>query len=953
MSVVRRTRLSAAVRGALLFAALPAVVFAQQEEARQLDRIEVTGTRIKKAEIEGQTPVQVISREQIDRSGLTSIGDVLQQITASGSALNTKFNSSGNFGFPPDGGGVAAGATTVDLRHLGPKRVLVLVDGVRWVNESSGSGVGGVVDLNTIPLAIVERIEVLEDGASSLYGSDAIAGVINIITRRNYEGAGLSVQYGEYGKGDGETGSVDVSFGGVGDRYSFFLGASYTDQKRVASKDREQSSVPVPGTGVALGSSAIPAGRFIFRDPNTGAVLDLVPNPGVTNLVYNPAETGCVRTDSFHCFTAADRFNYAEYNLLVTPNRRKNLFGQVRFDLTESTTWYFKALYNNRFSINQAAAEPFFLGTAVPTNFWADNVVISASNPFNPFGFDLVAGPGGNFILGGRRPLEGGPRVFEQDVDTFYVATGLEGSFSAGDRLFFWDVNAVRSTSKANQTNFGSYNARRFSVALGPLAACQAEPGCVPLNIFGAGTITRAMLDYIQPVVRDFSDNKLSLLSANLSGDLFDLPAGAMSFAAGVEYREYKGSYRPDTLTVTGEYNGVPSLPTSGKYDVSEYFVELSIPLLADAAIAERIDLSLAGRYSDYSTSGGETTAKVGLRWQVNDQFLLRGTWAEGFRAPTIGELFGAASGFDAVLNDPCSAPIAGGLQANCAALGVPPGYVQPNPQISVVTGGNRNLEPETADSVSAGFVWSPAFGAGSAWSERLDVEFTWYRHKLEGGIQALDAQTQLNLCVQTLDPAFCGGITRNQLGAISNFSNFLTNFGRIDSRGWDFDVFWLLPQSDWGQFGLTWRNTWVDKYEAVGADGSVQPQTVGREVNNSGIPEWSSNLTAEWRLGSWFASWTARHKSDLWERCGNARTFPVCRDPANNVNRLGSTTFHDLQFGVNTGWWGNAKFTLGVNNVFQKEPPICLSCTLNGYDASNYDIPGGRFWYLRADFKL
>lgn len=953
------TRLGTAVRLALLAAALP-VVAAAQEEARTLDRIEVTGSRIKKAEIEGQTPVQVISREQIDRSGLTSIGDVLQQITGSGSSLNTKFNSSGNFGFPPDGGGVGAGANTVDLRHLGAKRVLVLVDGIRWVNESSASGVGGVVDLNTIPMAIVDRIEVLEDGASSIYGSDAIAGVVNIITRRSYEGASINVSYGEFGKGDGGTTTADLAFGGTGDRVSFFLGASFNEQKMVESRNRAQSSLPVPGTGLAGGSAAIPAGRFIFTNPNTGVTHDLVPNAGVTNPVYNPAETGCARTDDFHCFTVNDRFNFAQFNLLQTPSKRAGIFSQVRFDLTDSTTWYFKALYNNRKSLNRAAAEPFFLGRAAPTNFWADNVVISADNPFNPFGFDLDANS--NFALGGYRPLEGGPRRFFQDVNTFYVGSGLEGSFSMGSRLAFWDINFARSTNKADQTNYGSYNARRLSLGLGPQAACQATPGCVAVDVFGANSLTPAMLAWIQPVLRDSSRNTLSLWSANLSGDLFDLPAGALSYAAGYEYRKLKGAYRPDGLTIAGEYNGVPSLPTSGAYDVNEYFLEFSVPLLADLPGVQRLDLSLAARYSDYSTFGGETTSKVGLRWQVADSFLVRGTWAEGFRAPSIGELFGSASGFDAVLNDPCSLDAQGNRPANCTQLGVPAGYVQPNPQISVQTGGNRNLQPETSDSVSAGFVWSPGFASSTAWSDRFDVEFTWYRHKVEGGIQAINAQTQLNLCVATLNPTFCNGIRRNNLGAIDQFSNFLTNLGQIDTRGYDLDFFWTLPASDWGQFNVTWRNTFVDKYEAIGANGAREPQGVGIEVANSGIPEWSSNLSLGWTSGNLSASWTTRHMSDLSELCGaTAWTFDVCRDrrpisertALNSRNRLGSTTYHDLQVGYRTDWFGETRFTLGLNNAFGKEPPICLSCTLNGYDASNYDMPGSRFWYLRAEIKL
>jgi len=931
--------------------AAPVGVVLAQDDAKVLDRVEVTGSRIKRAEVEGQTPIQVITRVQIDQSGLSSVADILQQITGSGSALNTKFNSSGNFGFPPDGGGVGAGASTVDLRHLGSKRVLVLVDGIRWVHESSASGVGGVVDLNTIPLAIVDRIEVLEDGASSIYGSDAIAGVVNIITRRSIDDVQLRVSYGENEEGDGETGNAELTFGGSGERHSFVLSASMHETKEIFSRDREISSFPVPGTGVALGSSAIPAGRYIFRNPNTGVTHDLVPNR--VNPSYDPTQTGCVRTDGFRCFTNADRFNFAQFNLLQTPSKRKSVFGQARYELTDSTSWYIKTLYNNRESLNQAAAEPFFFGQLVPTNFWADNVRIPANHPFNPFGIELRAGPGGNFSLGGRRPLEGGPRRFFQDVDTFYVATGFEGAFDVGDRAFFWDLNLVSSESEADQTNFGSYNARRASIALGDPAICAANPGCTPLNIFGEGSITPAMLAYIQPVLRDTSDNSLRLASFNLSGDIAELPAGPLAFAAGYEYRKLKGAYRPDGLTIAGEYNGVVSLPTAGQYNVDEVFIEVNVPLLSDVAAAKQLDLSVATRYSDYSTFGGENTGKLGLRWQINDSFLVRGTFAEGFRAPNIGELFGAASGFDAVLNDPCSANAVGGRGSNCTALGVPAGYVQPNPQISVVTGGNNDLQPETSESFTTGFVWSPAFATDSGWSERMDIEFTYYDIEIEGGIQAIDAQTQLNLCVATLAPQFCDGINRNSTGAIDGFSNFLTNIGQVETSGYDLDLFWVLPAASLGQLSFNWRNTWVDDYRAVGANGAVQPQAVGIEVSNSAIPEWTSNLTSGWTYGDFNASWTLRHVSDLEEACGNAASFPVCRnDPRPGRNRLGSTTYHDLQLSWKAPLLEGTTLSAGINNAFEKDAPFCLSCTLNGYDASTYDLPG-RFWYLRADFRF
>ena len=952
--------LSVAICTGLLVAALPFTVQAQvAEPAKTLDSVQVTGSRIKRAEIEGQVPVQTITREAIERSGLTSIGDILQQITGSGSALNTKFNSSGNFGFPPDGSGVGAGSAQVDLRHLGAKRVLVLVDGIRWVNEASASGVGAATDLNTIPVAIVERIEVLEDGASAIYGSDAIAGVVNIITRRSFDGAQISARYGEYDQGDGETTGVDFAWGGSSDRANWFLGASMVNQEGINSKDRAQSAFPRPGGGIAFGSAFTPTGRFLFTDPNTGARLDITPNTGVTAPVYNPAQTGCVRTDGFHCFTSADRFNFSQFNLLLTPSKRVGLFGQFRYDLNENASWYFKALLNNRKSTNQAAPEPIQLGPA-SGNRYASRAVISRLNPFNPFGFDLIStGPGANIVFFGRRPVEGGPRVFEQEVETRYLGTGIEGSFELGARAYQWDVNIANSKNQAEQTNYGSYNIRRIVEALGTPASCAALTGCVPLNLFGGpGTITPAMLAWIQPVVRDQSENTLTLFSANLTGAVFDLPAGPLAFATGFEYRKYAGYYRPDPITVAGEYNGVPSLPTNGEYDVNEVFTEFSVPLLADAPFARKLDLSLAGRYSDYSTFGGEFTSKVGLRWQVVDELLFRATMAEGFRAPSIGELFGSASRFDAQLRDPClisttSAPPTGSA-ANCAALGVPVGAVQINSQISVATGGNAQLQPESADSVTAGLVWSPQFAQDSAYAKRLDFEVTYYKHEVAGAVQAIDAQTQLNLCVATLDPIYCGGITRAPTGAISQFNNFLTNIGIIETAGWDMDVTWVLPDSDWGKFSVAWQNTLVDSYTALGANGAVQPRTVGRELNDSAIPEWTSTAALGWRLGAWSVDWTTRHISELTELCPDAR-LPCSVPPAGTnlgSNRLGATTYHDLQLGWKTEWLGGLQLSAGATNLFAKAPPICLTCSLNGYDASTYDLMG-RSVYLRASVKF
>ncbi|RNF82883.1 TonB-dependent receptor [Montanilutibacter psychrotolerans] len=972
MKALRRQTLAKAIQLSLLLT-LPGLVAAQEatpatSDTKTLDTIQVTGTRIKKAEIESQTPVQTLSRADIEKTGLTSIGDIVQELTGSGSALNTKFNSSGNFGFSPNGDGVGAGSAQVDLRNLGPKRVLVLVDGMRWVNESSASGVGAATDLNTIPLALVERIEILEDGASSLYGSDAIAGVVNIITRRNFEGGQISLNLGEYGEGDGTLTGVDLGWGKNGENSNFFVGASYVEQKKIESRTREQSRFPIPGTGLTFGSSATPDGRFVITDPNTGQTLSLAPNAGDSDPTYDPSQTGCARTDSYHCFTTADRFAFSEFNLLLTPSKRMGVFGQFRYFFNDNLQGYVKALVNRRESTNQAAPEPIFLGADAGTgNPFADNITISALNPYNPFGFDLVSVDDPNtpqnettLVLLARRPVEGGPRRFEQKVDTQYIGAGIEGSFGNG---WSWDANISSSRNEAEQTNYGSYNIFNIALALGDPAICAATPGCVPLNLFGGrGSITPDMLAWIQPIVRDRSEQKLHQVTANISGDLFDMWAGPLSFAAGYEYRKYEGSYTPDPINYVGNppvnhYNGVPSLPTSGEYDVNEAYVEFNVPLMRDGAFGKSLDLSLAGRYSDYSTFGGQFTPKYGLRWQVADEFLLRATYAEGFRAPSIGELFGSASRADLQIDDPCLIGLDGspatGNAANCAALGVPVGAEQTNAQISVTTGGNPDLDPETAKSFTAGMVFSPGFANDVSWSDRLDLELTFYKHEIEGAVQAIDAQTQLNLCVQTLDPTYCNGITRSSVGGINSFNNRLVNLGTIRTDGWDADVFWTLPESSIGQFKVSWQNTFVTKYEAIGAAGQVQPRTVGVEVTDSAIPEWTSNTSIDWKHGPWTAGWTMRHISELEEQCGDAAAFPVCSNPAEGTNTLEAITYHDLQVGYKFDWLKGLQLTAGANNIFDKDPPICLSCSLNGYDASTYDIPGGRYFYVRADLRF
>ena len=349
------------------------------------------------------------------------------------------------------------------------------------------------------------------------------------------------------------------------------------------------------------------------------------------------------------------------------------------------------------------------------------------------------------------------------------------------------------------------------------------------------------------------------------------------------------------------------------------------------------------------------------MRWQINDDLTLRSTWAEGFRAPSIGELFGSPARFDASITDPCN-HATGQTAQNCIAQGVPnpANFEAANPQISTRTGGNSNLKPETSTSLTAGAVYSPGWASNTGWSQKLDFEATFWKYKVKNAIQAPDAQTQLDRCVATNSPTFCDGIVRSALtGDIISFANFLQNLGRIDTQGYDLGVNWVGPDFSFGRLGASLSTTYTDKYRAVATDsGLAEPLAVGIETADKGIPKWRTTLSVNWAVENWSASWTARYLSDMTEQCNADWTElgATCSNPlpdlSGGTNHIGATTFHDVRVNWKVPTSFDFTVSAGVNNVFAKDPPICVSCSLNGYDASNYDLPG-RYGYVSANIKF
>ena len=941
-SLRRRVMLGLSV--VALATALTAPAFAQQDTDGR-DTVVITGSRIRVDPLDQIAPITTVGAEEIDKTGLTSTADILQRLPIASGGLNQRNNNSGNFGNPPDGGGVGAGAAEIDLRYLGSRRVLVLVDGIRWVQGASASGVPGSVDLNTIPSSMIERIEVLQEGASPIYGSDAIAGVVNIITKKHQDGLEASAEIGGYEDGDGVTQEYNLSFGINSDRTNAVLGLSYLNQDGVLSADRPTTAFPTPNSSSCLAggcSSGTPLGRFIVTDPNTERSLDMTLRaalaPGVVP-AYNPANpTGAA--SPFKNFTTADRFNFQPFNYVATPSERLGLFATIEHEFADNLKFSGKATYVNRRSANQAAPLPLFVGPDAGNGNLLDQVTVDATNPYNPFGFDLEAG---TLTFIGRRLVEAGPRHYAQDVNTFNVTGTLSGDVNLLDRNWFWDANAVWSRNTAEQTFTGNVNAQRVQQALGPIAQCTGS--CVPLNLFGgAGTITPAQLAFIGFVQHDSSQQELRDFSANVTGDLFELPAGPLQVAFGLEHRQTKGSFQPDAIVAAGLSSDIPAQPAAGSIDVDEAYVEFNIPVLKDMAFAKELSFSVAGRTFDYSTSGSDSTIKAGAVYRPVDDVLLRASWGQGFRAPSIGELFGSASRFDQEVVDPCSNFLTQSttIRANCIARGVPANgsYTQLNPQIAVITSGNQNLTPESSESWNAGAVWSPEFLKDQTWTRGMTFEVNYADIDLKDAIQAQNGQALLDRCAQTLDLLACNTITRTVTGQVVGIANPLINIGGLKTKQADFTVTYGAPEMSIGAIDLQLTAAHLDEFtEFVPTSAGITP--ISREGTERGspdqaYPEWKTSFNVDWSLGPFGASVLARHVSAVTE-------------PG---NKLGATTYLDAQFRWTPEFMqDNATLTVGVLNLTDEDPPACFSCGLNNFDPTTYDPPG-RFGYVRVAIK-
>lgn len=915
--------------------------------------ITVTGSRIQRRDASSVGPLTTLTNQDIAFTAPTSVGDLLQALPSVGVSLNSNGTQ-----------GTSFGVSSINLRYLGSaegsgNRTLVLVDGHRFVNAVGGRGFRDFVDLNTIPLGIIDRIEVLKDGASAIYGADAIAGVVNIQTKRKLDGFEVSARLGVTDRGDNQNYSGYINWGAQTERLSVLLSASYNDTKPILTSDRALTvraltpltAPPASNTGLFI----LPrlGGNAYFGTPAAfaTAATAITPIPGS----FGSIGAGSAADNAFRVATLpADDFNPLTQGLYSTgPSERIGLFGRVGYEISDNLRARVEALYSYRKS------RQLFSPTTLDIR-GSNGFLIAADQQFNPFG-TANGVPAASALAFGADPSvpaasraafriqrftpEVGNRDNTQTIDTYRLAAGLEGKFDfAGEWTF--DAFASYSKNKAEFVSANGLNLENIYRGLQSPASCSAATGCVPLNLFGP--LTPAQADFIRFNGIDRQSTEQINAALNVSRSLFELPGGSLGLAAGYEFRRESAEDIPDPFGASlsnvlplgsgvrqAPTTAVTRSPTIGSYNVHEVYAEVNAPLLKDLPLIYSLDIDAAIRYSKYNTVGGKATTKFGVAYRPVEDLLLRGTYSQGFRAPSILELFQSSRAINFQGVDPCNGGGAGKVGCN----GVPAAYNQAqfnNGLIKGVTAGNQNLAPETADTYSLGLAFTPQFARG------FSLTVDWFEIKVKDAIGSNSATNILNSCANT--GIFCDLVQRNSLGEVTRLTQSVVNLSRIEVSGIDATARYAFATGI-GRFEAAIDASYLDKFRTFipQPDGSIAiDDRAGKsDQPRSTFPRWKGQASLRYSSGAFDAGWKTRY-------IGKSADIP---NNAVNGGRLTDVFYHDVQIGY-TVPDTEFNFALGVDNLFDRQPPASAANNPINFDIYTYDIRG-RYLYARASIKM
>jgi iron complex outermembrane receptor protein len=884
--------LNRAITAALAFGSVAALsmapAFAQDDEdgdTAQMETVEVTGSRIKRTDAEGSVPVTVIDRQQLELSGDVSVADYLR---------NTTFNSFGSF--RPQSGSSAQSFAELSLRGLGGARTLILIDGRRApIAPQAGQG----QDLNSIPLAAVERIEILTDGASAIYGSDAIGGVVNIITRRDFSGVEMSWGMSDPSSEGGETEEGSVIFGAAGDRGNIIAGASYANRGIIFSRDSPYK---------ARGASSF-SNNFINATSAPGTLYGFVPGGFTGNPTNGSVVPGGCSDLGFYTngVTGAGRRCLYDFNLVAADEaeiRNSALFTRGNYEINEDWSTYLNA--------NVSRVESFGRYAPVPSSPWPGGA------PFIPVGSPNH--PAVRFPNSGYNPATPyflrhrfaalGNRDTTTDANVYYFDLGFDG------RIGNFDVNFGGRHVESKYLELG----RNYVV--GGLAQAAIANGTY--NIYNPSGNDRSILDGLIATINRESTFIIEELYAQSNVDLFEMSGGVAGLAFGAEYRDESYSDIYDTLQSSGQIVGSAGNSAFGSRSVAAAYAEALFPVL------ENLEFNLAARYDRYSDSGSDTSPKVSVRYTPIESLVLRASYGQGFRAPTL-DVLTAQPAFTADTVTDAPTCLAFGLAANCSI------------QINGYQLGNPNLESETSDQWSAGLAWDA--------TDWLNMSVDYWDTQIDGRIVSIGS----NQIVDCLDgsstncppglsnlppnvsppvPSLGLGVARQPgTGEILYVQRGSTNLGTIDAAGLDVNLRTNFDFADWGSLRNQLQVSRTFDFKVDGAE----------QVDLVGVPKMRAVLTNEWTWGDFTFAWNVNFIDGTRSTASQQSPEPDLDYP----QRLPSWTTNDLQATWNSPW--NGRFTLGVNNVADKAPVIDgpYDPTGRGFDFTLYD-QYGRTPYFR-----
>lgn len=929
----------------------PGVVLAQTPVTTltqdDIEQIVVTGSRIARPELTAMSPFAVIDEGTITLSNQTNIENVLRNLPQFAQAIGSNTNNGND------------GSATVDLRQLGEARTLVLVNGKRFVPYDYQ----GFVDLSMIPVSLIERVEVITGGASAVYGSDAVAGVVNFIMKNDFEGLEVNSSYNVTDEGDGDTYDFNITAGSnfAGGRGNIVFNLGYTNQDPISQGERSYGAEPLSSYDLAFtGSYTTP--YSIIDSPLTCTGFDASGDP-----------------DGGLC---APNFNYTPYELYQVPQKKWTSTALGTYEIDETTEFFFRASFaNNRVNTQLA-----------PTGTFGAPFTINVNNPLltpatRSLLQDIEADEGDGDGLANvalyRRLSELGARDSEYENTAYQFVGGLRGKILDDQD---WEVFGQYGRTSRTQNFFNDSNLALLQQSLlsddGITCRPPAASNCVPGNYFGEGNLDPDVPNFLRLNLNETDKTDQLIFGASLSGDLpLELPAAGspLSYAVGVEFRREQADNNPDDNYEQGIAAGFgSSSPVDAEIEITEVFGEFLLPIVTDARFAKSINIEGGIRYAQYEndvdTASGAAdnrfyndSYKFGVDWSPREDLRFNVMYQRAVRAPNLSEIgLPKTPSVGSLDNDPCdddNPPTDAALIALCEATGVPAGQVGSFTsiiagQIGNFLGGNPELEPEKADTWTYGVKWRPSF------VENLSVSIDYYDIDIDDAITQLVEQDIVNICYFTEQDAngdFCQLIARSPLtgslngGSTVGVSRVYQNSANETARGIDFDIRYSFDIEGAGSIDLSWAANYVIERESKPATGMDSYDCAGL-VGNTCLrptPEWSFVQSTRWIKGPVTLQLLWRYIDSISQDSvafGNAAASDYA------VPTIASQSFFDLSgtYELDENWTIRA----GISNLFDRDPPIVgndyAGITENGGNTFPATYPSlGRGYYIGATARF